>query len=142
MAKRLGDPRIHTVEIGQHLVIPESQNAITFSLQKCGSLTLLRRRVIVLAAVDLDDQRRLVAHEIGDVAANRHLAAEFEPLHLLRAQDLPNLSFCVGHVSSQAASAGIGTGRRVFLHVLAFARGNITVSACPVRFVTSAVPNG
>jgi hypothetical protein len=40
-----------------------------------------------------------VAHEIANVATDRHLAAEFAPLHSMRAQDLPDPPFHPGHVS-------------------------------------------
>jgi hypothetical protein len=52
----------------------------------------------VLAAVDFHDQPGLVAHEIGNVAADWYLAAEPVPVHLMRAQDLPDPPFRVGHV--------------------------------------------
>src|SRR4029077_237959 len=44
--------------------------------QLVGSLGFPRRQGIVLAAVDFHDQAGLVAHKVGDVAADRHLAAE------------------------------------------------------------------
>jgi hypothetical protein len=51
----------------------------------------------MLAAVDFHDQPGLVAHKIGNVAADRHLAAELVPRHLMRAQDLPEPPFRLGH---------------------------------------------
>jgi len=39
-----------------------------------------------------------VAHKVGNVAANRHLAAELEAIHPMGAQYLPDLSFRGGHV--------------------------------------------
>jgi hypothetical protein len=43
----------------------------------------------VLAAIDLDDQSRLVAHEIGYEAPDRHLTAKPKPFDLARPQRPP-----------------------------------------------------
>jgi hypothetical protein len=86
------------VEIRQDLIVPNSQNSIPFALQKPASLGFLRRRAIMLAAVDFHDQPGLVADKVGNVAADRHLAAEPVARHLMRAQHLPDPPFRHGHV--------------------------------------------
>jgi hypothetical protein len=54
----------------------------------------------VLTAVDLDNQARLVANKIGDVAPEGYLAAESVPLDLTRPQYSPEAPFGVCHLVS------------------------------------------
>jgi hypothetical protein len=105
------------VEICQDLVVPESEDAIAFALQEPASLGLPWRRAIVLTAVDFEDQPGLVAHEIGDVAAQRYLAPELVPLRLMRAQYSPDPPFRVSHVLSQRAGSRVCAAGGVFFHV-------------------------
>src|SRR5205823_13112558 len=79
-------------------------------------------------AVDLDDQPGLVADKIGNVVADRHLAAELVPLHLLRAQYLPDSPFRLGHALPQSASSRAGTVDGMLLHLSIRPAGNITPS--------------
>src|SRR5215831_15870280 len=74
------------VEICHDLAVPKSQNAIALVLQELGPLGLPARRAIVLTAINFHDQPSLVANKIGNVAADRHLAAELVPFHLARAR--------------------------------------------------------
>ena len=127
-AQLLGDYRMNTVEICQHLVVPEPQNAIALVLEKRASLGLARRRAIVLTAVDFHNQPGIVAYEIGDVAANGYLAPEFVSVHLLRAQYQPDAPFRFGHISPQVASSRMSAEYGVFLHVLVSIAGGITPS--------------
>jgi len=74
------------VEIGEDLVVPKPQNAIALALQEPNSLGFPRRQGIVLAAVDFYDQAGPLgaqsrAHKVGNVTADRHLAAELAILH-------------------------------------------------------------
>src|SRR5262249_5776512 len=84
----------------------------------------------------------LVAHEIRDVPADRHLAPKPVPLYLLRAQDCPDPPFRVGHVPPQRASARVCVRCGVFLHVLASHHGALAMrSASPARFIVAASPS-
>ena len=87
-----------TIEIFQDLVVPKPQNAITLVLHERSSRGFAARRAVVLAAVDFHYQPGLVAHKIGNVGADWHLATEFVPLHLMRAQYLPHAALRLGHV--------------------------------------------
>ena len=97
-AQLLGDCLMDAVEICQDLVVPKPQDAISLVLQEPTSLGLPGRRAIVLAAVDFHDQPSLVAHKIGNVAADRDLAAELVPRHSMGAQYLPGPPLRLGHV--------------------------------------------
>jgi len=54
--------------------------------------------MIMLTAIDFHDHPGLVAYEVANVAADRHLASELVSLHLLRAQCLPDPPLRIGHV--------------------------------------------
>src|SRR5215472_9515867 len=95
------------VEICHDLAVPKSQNAIALVLQELGPLGLPARRAIVLTAINFHDQPSLVANKIGNVAADRHLAAELVPFHLARAQYLPDPLLGLGHSLPQGASAPV-----------------------------------
>jgi hypothetical protein len=102
-AQLLGDRLMDAVEICQDFVVPKPQNAIALVTQVPASLGLPRRRAIVLAPVDFHDQAsppgtQSRAHKIGNVAADRHLAAELVPRHLMGAQDLPDTPLRLRHV--------------------------------------------
>jgi hypothetical protein len=100
-------------------------------LQEPASLGFLRRRAIVLPAVDFHDQPDLVARKVGNVVADRYLAAELVPLYLLRAQYLPDPLFRLSRVLPQNASSRACAVDGVLLHVSTCAAGNISPSQPP-----------
>jgi len=55
----------------------------------------------VLPAIQLDDEPRLHAHEVGNVRAYRLLAAELPSGQRAIAQEEPQAMFCIGHVAAQ-----------------------------------------
>src|ERR1700756_2205441 len=71
----------------------------------------------MLATVDFEDQADLVAQEIGNVPADRHLAAELVAVHLTRAQYLPEPFFRLGRVAPQRASSRVCAVDRMLFHV-------------------------
>ena len=102
-AQLLSDRLMDVVDICQDFVIPKPQNAISLVLQEPTSLGLPGRRAVVLAAVDFHDQpspprTQNRAHKIGNVAADRYLAAELVPRHSMGAQYLPDPPLRLGHV--------------------------------------------
>jgi hypothetical protein len=80
---------IDPFDITQHLVVPESQDAESLSLQPCCSRAVLLSSVAMLPAIDLDDEPSIEADEIDDVGANRHLSAEAMTIDLLKAKLCP-----------------------------------------------------
>ena len=95
-----GDRRTHAFEVRQHLVVPEAQNPVALVLEGAGSLCFLRRRPLVLAAVNFDDQARIMANKVGNLTPQRHLPAESVPVNLIQSQDSPNAFLGVSHISS------------------------------------------
>jgi hypothetical protein len=90
----------HSAEIIQDLVVPKPAQRGSFRFPG----TLLVRPPA--ATSDRFGRRRfprstgLVAHKIGNVATDRHLAAELAPLYLVRAKYSPEPPFGLGHVLS------------------------------------------
>lgn len=79
------DRQAHAVEVLQHLVVPAAQHAKPRRLE----MTVpqgVTFRFRMLAAVDLDDQPRLEADEVEDVAVERHLPLELQPAEMPAAQ--------------------------------------------------------
>ena len=68
----------HAVQLIQDGVVPEPQDAKTGLFQDVCPGGAVFCVVRMLAAVQLDDQFGFEAGEIGEVAVNRNLSAEFE----------------------------------------------------------------
>jgi len=120
-----GDHRKHAFRICQHIIIPETQDAITLSLQKVSSDGVSFRGSVMLTAIDFNDQSRFMAHEVRYIPPDRHLPTKFVSLDLVRSQQLPNGPLGVGHIGPQYARPWMHAFSRVFLH-LAHHNGSIT----------------
>jgi len=70
----------------------------------------------MLPAIDLDDQSCLMADEVGNEPADRHLSAKPIAFGLPRPQHLPELLFGFGHVTAEVPGALARTGAWRFLH--------------------------
>jgi hypothetical protein len=68
----------------------------------------------MLAAIDFDDQARLVASKIDDVNPEGHLPPKLVPVDLTRSQDLPDASFRVGHMPPQGLRTPLRPGCWMF----------------------------
>jgi hypothetical protein len=69
-------------------------------LEEAGSRCFLWRRPLVLAAVNSDNQARVVADKIANVTPQRHLPAESVPVDLIQSRDSPEAFLGVSHISS------------------------------------------
>jgi len=98
-AKKLGE---HPLAVRQHLVIPESYNAIIEPFERSRPRRVAFSRV--LAAVDLHDQPALDAAKIDDVWANRPLALELESAEPTITHVKPHDFLGLGQVSPQRPS--------------------------------------
>jgi len=83
MSQDFGDSRMDSLEVFQNLIVPEAQDPISLVLQEVRSALLLLRTKLVLSAIDLHYQSRLMAGEVGDVTAYGNLAPESVPIHLV-----------------------------------------------------------
>ena len=68
----------HTGEIVQHIVVPESHDAVARSLEKLSSPLIVRlgRLGSVRMTIQLNDQFAMVAGEVCKIGPDRHLAPE------------------------------------------------------------------
>jgi hypothetical protein len=94
-------------DIGQHLVIPESEHAIPAVLQILCSLHVTFHTIgfTMLAAIELDDNACMMTGEVREVGADRSLAAKMRAVGLQGSQVLPQLALGVGDFSPQLAGA-------------------------------------
>jgi len=98
------DRRPDTIEILQHIVVPEAKDTKALTLQKFSSTRVALGRV--LPAVDLDDQALLGAEEVRDVAIDLDLPTELEAVHLAVAENVPEFALGVGGVATQPPRSG------------------------------------
>jgi hypothetical protein len=87
----LRDACQHPLKILQYLVVPESDDLKSVSLETRGASRVLASFVIigVLAAINFDDEPALQATEIDDVIADRVLAAKLCAFEAFRTKVLP-----------------------------------------------------
>jgi hypothetical protein len=71
---------------------------------------------LVLAAVNFDNQARVVADKIGNVTPQGHLPAESVPVDLIQSQDSPDAFLGVSHISSQGSCTLPRPGNRMPFH--------------------------
>jgi hypothetical protein len=107
-AQILGDHRLRALRVVQNLVVPEPQYAITLAFQEPSATRLYVGRRVVLAAVDFDDQFRLMAHKVGYEMPDRHLTAKSVPFGLARSQLLPEPPLGFGHLAAESPGALVG----------------------------------
>ena len=78
--------------VRHHLVIVESQDAISFGSEKSvtSNIALLMLRVEMLPTVNFDDQVGIVTNEIGNVRSNGRLPSEACADKSFRPHRIPN----------------------------------------------------
>jgi hypothetical protein len=69
----------------------------TLRLQKCASLLIIRKLLLMLPAIKLDHYFLLNAREIGDVFSNWVLTAKSMTRKLLAAHSPPEHTLGIGH---------------------------------------------
>ena len=114
--KIFGDYRVHAFGIVQNLVVPEPQDTVPLAFQELSAARPLLRREIMLAAIDLDDQRYRVTDEVGNEPADRHLTAKSVPFGLPQSQHFPEPFLGFGHLAAEYAGAPVGSLARLLLH--------------------------
>ncbi|OGA52932.1 MAG: hypothetical protein A3F74_06985 [Betaproteobacteria bacterium RIFCSPLOWO2_12_FULL_62_58] len=72
----------HRLGFLKHLVIPESEHAKSLRFDSAVATFIVAMPFLVLSAIKLDYEPRLETREIGDIAADWHLAAETIPAKL------------------------------------------------------------
>jgi len=70
-------PRQDAFQILNHIIVPKSHDAKSISRQPRVSFGIARG-IVVLTAIDLDDQPRFETEKVCNVGTDRNLPAEFE----------------------------------------------------------------
>src|SRR5262249_31577097 len=97
----------HAVDVLQHIIVPETQDAIALCAKISGSLFISGNVVgiIMLRSIDLDDESPFVAGEVSEEGVEWGLSPEMRVLDGWASQMPPELSFRVGHVAAESARA-------------------------------------
>lgn len=109
--QRCSDLVDHTIELLQHLMIPEPQHAPSACFQ-IRRAPLVGGRISMLAAIELDDQPRLDAGEVGNVRRHRMLATK-PRTQIAAAQCAPEQRFDIRRLCAQSPRIRQGTRRNV-----------------------------
>ena len=94
-----GDCLQHAVEIAEYLVVPEADDLETLRFKKNRAFSVGLRTM--LPAVDLHDQSRVEAEEVGDEAINGNLPPELRATELPVAQSRPQQRLCIGGIATK-----------------------------------------
>ncbi len=71
----------HAIDIRQHVIIPETQDPITFGFEKIRACPI-GKLFSVLTAVDLDNQLALMIGKVGNVTADLNLPTEMRAVQV------------------------------------------------------------
>jgi hypothetical protein len=93
----------HTLRVGQHFVIPESENLKSVRYQNVGAGEVVVLSQIVLPTVEFDDQAKFETGEIGKVTGDRMLAPESESLQTTGTQVVPDPFLGIGGLLTQVS---------------------------------------
>lgn len=95
----------NSIDVFQHLIVPEANNTIAGFLQSAGALRV--DQFLMLAAVHFDDQPCLPTKKVRDEGSDRGLSSELEAAQLTRPELLPKQPLGVSLVPPQLSCAGI-----------------------------------
>jgi hypothetical protein len=95
----------HHVRVAQHVIIPEPQDFESPADEHVGADGVLPAmpRVVVLSAVEFDDQPDLETDEVREVGSDRKLPAEFSAKYLAIPQSRPQTAFGARLVATESA---------------------------------------
>ena len=104
-AKLLVDSLQHSIDLGQHFVIPEANDSISADLNQPGAPRILRCLLQMLPTIKLDRQLRARTCEVGDEIRDGKLPPKSKITESSRAQTCPELGLCICLVTAQYACA-------------------------------------
>ena len=92
----------NTIDVAQHIAIPEPEHTITVRVQIFGPQVVSRGvvRIIVLTAVDFDDQSLLMTGKVSEERPDGSLSSKMRACEGKAAQEAPQFAFRVGHVAA------------------------------------------
>jgi len=115
-AKLLVDSLQHSIDLDQHFVIPEANDAISADLNQPGAPRILHCLLQMLPTIKLDHQLRARTCEVGYKICNGKLPPKSKITESSRAQTCPELGLCICLVTAQYACAMMQYWNR--LHIL------------------------
>jgi len=123
--KPIEDAQPHRLTLHQHLAVGEAQHVIAELVQFSRAPGVSSHALIaeMLTAIELNDQHRLKAREVGEVPAHRMLPPELVAADLPIAQGLPQCTLCIGRRLAQLARPVGGAGHRLDPHPSPLPRG-------------------
>ena len=129
-------------EIGEDIIVPESDHAVAATFQVGGPRRVSLGRM--LSSVDFDDEATLMADEVGDIGANRHLSAEFQTIELASADRAPELLFGLRLVAPKPTGPvdHVGIRFRGFCHFIAPSPGSRCSPPSPAGGEGEIAPEG
>src|SRR5437879_4268464 len=99
-AQRLHYHVIHSLNILQHIVVPESQHAKSRGFQSPRPHVVSTFHGCMLTTIHFENKSRVHANEVKNKIEERMLAAEFVSVHLTSTKHVPQTSLGVRHVFS------------------------------------------
>ena len=97
----------NSFRVSQHVVVPEPQYSITTLIQKLSPPLISLNLISMMSSIQLDDQLRLRAKEVNDVAPDGLLAAKLCAVYLSVTQTHPQFALGIGFVTTKALGAGV-----------------------------------
>jgi hypothetical protein len=93
------------VDIGQYLIIPESEYTIIAFLDSPAAECIFRSGLLLtmLSPIELDYQMTLLATEVSDKGADLKLTAESRAIEASRAETMPENELGVGLLAPQSS---------------------------------------
>jgi hypothetical protein len=115
--------------VREHFIVPEPQDLPSERFQLRGSPIVSRRPV--LPPIGFDDDFALDAGEIGNERPNCHLPSELESSELPIAEIVPESTFGIGGLATEALCVRIGSAD--CSHALQPRRGKTLTQPSPAR---------
>jgi hypothetical protein len=101
----LSDDLHDSFDAAQNIAIGKSQDAVTSRCEMRSACGVVPFLLLMLRAINLDDQSGVVAAEIREIAIDRHLAAELCSVNLSVAQNLPEFILGITRFAAQRLCA-------------------------------------
>jgi len=101
LRERTFDGLDNTFQVAQNVVVPEADDAPALGFEIAGSGVVISGALVVLAAINLDDQPFGARSEVCDVGSDRDLAVKAYPRDLTTGQRSPQPSLRTGRIEAQ-----------------------------------------
>jgi hypothetical protein len=102
LADRAQDILQNAFRILHHVIIPESHDKVTHCFQRRSSDVVSLSVLVVLSAIDFDDQLSLCTQEIDDVSVDGYLSLEFQSSKSAVSQTKPQQPLGIRLIATQS----------------------------------------